>query len=50
MATTINKTIYKELPQVATQNRPMQPLTPAQKTQARTIVSNFIAYLKAAHS
>jgi hypothetical protein len=46
----INKTIYKELPQVETQNRPMQPLTDKQKTQARAIVSKFIQYLKVAHS
>ena len=46
----INKTIYKELPQVTTQNRPMKPLTTTQQTQARTIVSNFIKYLIRAHS
>jgi hypothetical protein len=46
----INKTIYKEQPQVQTQNRAMKALTSTQKTQARLIVSKFIQYLKVAHS
>lgn len=45
----INKTIYKKVDQAETLKRPMKPLSDKHKTQARGIVQNFIAFLKAAN-
>lgn len=48
MATT--KTIYKTIPLADAKNRTLQPLTNDTKVKVNTIVSNFIQYLKNAHS
>lgn len=45
-----NKTIYKTIPLADAKNRTLQPLTVEKKTKVNTIVSNFIQYLKNAHS
>jgi hypothetical protein len=50
MENTINKTVYKQLPQEQTLNRTMKPLTNTQKVNVHTIVSKFITLLKAAHA
>jgi hypothetical protein len=50
MSNTINKTVYKQVPQEQTLNRTMNPLTNSQKVKVHTIVSKFITLLKAAHS
>ena len=39
------KTIYKTISQSESQNRPMNSLTEKQRSQAKTIVSNFIRYM-----
>lgn len=44
------KTIYKKMPLATSLIRNMQPLEPTKKVQVNTIVSNFIQYLKNAHS
>ena len=44
------KTIYKKVSLEASQTRNMQPLSNTTKTKVNTIISNFIQYLKAAHS
>lgn len=48
MATT--KPIYKTIPLADAKNRTLQPLTNDKKVKVNTIVSNFIQYLKNAHS
>lgn len=45
-----SKTIYKKKSLEAAQTRNMTPLTTAQKAKVSVIISNFIQYLKAAHS
>jgi hypothetical protein len=49
MATT-DKSIYKQLPLADAQNRTIKPLNSVKKAKVNTIVTNFITYLKAAHS
>lgn len=49
MATT-DKSIYKQLPLADAQTRTLRNLTPTKKAKVNTIVTNFISYLKAAHS
>ena len=44
------KTIYKKITLQQAYTRVMRPLTQAQKTKVSTVVSNFIQYLKNAHS
>lgn len=45
----MNKTIYKKIDQAETLKRPMKPLSNKHKAQAKGIVQNFIAFLKAAN-
>ncbi len=45
-----NKTIYKTIPLADAKSRTLQPLTTEKKTKVNTVVSNFIQYLKNAHS
>lgn len=45
-----SKTVYKKISMTAAKDRTLIPLTPAMKTKVDTVVSNFITYLKAAHS
>jgi hypothetical protein len=45
-----NKTIYKTIPLADAKSRTLQPLTNVKKVKVNTIVSNFIQYLKNAHS
>lgn len=44
------KTIYKKISLEQSQNRNMVVLDTERKNKAKTIVSNFIQYLKNAHS
>ena len=44
------KTIYKKMTLASSLVRNMQPLTEEKKTKVNTIVTNFIQYLKNAHS
>ena len=44
------KTIYKKISQQQSQTRVMTPQSATKKDKARTIISNFIQYLKSAHS
>ena len=46
----INKTIYKQISMEAAKTRTLTPLNSTTKTKVNTIISNFIKYLKAAHS
>jgi hypothetical protein len=48
MATT--KSIYKTIPLADAKSRTLKPLTAEKKVKINTIVSNFIQYLKNAHS
>ena len=45
-----NKTIYKKIAISDAKDRVLKPLSPTMKTKLDTIVSNFIQYLKNAHS
>lgn len=45
-----SKTIYKKISLEQSQTRTMTPLTAPQKVKTHSIVSNFIQYLKNAHS
>lgn len=45
-----SKTIYKKIPMATAKDRVLTPLTGDKKTKVDTIVSNFITYLKTAHS
>ena len=42
--------VYKTITSVDANNRTIKQLTPTKKQKVITIVSNFITYLKAAHS
>ena len=44
------KTIYKKITLQQAYTRVMKPLTTTQKAKVTTVVSNFIQYLKNAHS
>jgi hypothetical protein len=46
----VNRTIYKQIPLATAKSRTLTPLTSEKKTKVNTIISNFIQYLKAAHS
>ena len=50
MGDTINKKIYKQVPQAETQDRPMTSLSFKHKAQSRAIVSNFVKYMIKANS
>lgn len=50
MGAPINKTVYKSISQVESQNRPMKPLTTEQRERSHKIMENFIKYMKAANS
>ena len=45
-----DKSIYKQLPLVDAQNRTLKPIDADKKLKVKTIVENFISYLKTAHS
>lgn len=45
-----SKTIYKTIPLADAKNRTLQPLSVAKKIKVNTTISNFIQYLKNAHS
>jgi hypothetical protein len=45
-----SKTIYKTIPLADAKNRTLQSLSDEKKTKVNTIISNFIQYLKNAHS
>lgn len=45
-----SKTIYKKISLEQSQTRTMTPLTADKKVKTHAIVSNFIQYLKNAHS
>jgi hypothetical protein len=45
-----SKTIYKKITLVQSQTRTLTTLDETKKTKVNTVVSNFIQYLKNAHS
>jgi hypothetical protein len=45
-----SKTIYKKLSLQDSQTRTLVSLTPTKKDKVKTIVQNFVAYMKQAHS
>lgn len=46
----INKTIYRRINLEQSKERQLRPISTEKKATINTIVSNFITYLKAAHS